>query len=829
MLSLRKNQKGQVAIFVALIFQVIFILFALLINVGLLVHHKINLQQSTDLAAYYGAMKQAEILNAASHVNFQIRQTWKLLAWRYRVLGTFGVIRSSDSTQSQIPFPLAVDHLNNLSRYAQENDTSNCPVSPTGVSGGNIRDIPFMCYGHTGFSDWQMGQTPSNYQETFCRADCSHLYGAATILKDINGIGGAASSHTTGDVNSVNQILAQANANLEQACRKIGPASVMLFAKFYQGYLNESQNRMKFLKMLMAMLSMTEDQQLDLDGARIKDGVYNTFLNNLTEANYSSSKDSTNKQTFEVMNSVSPTYGAACSYSPTAATPSEYGDAKLFAEVNFQFLQYFALLCNRKTNQNEFRISSIYNSSGSDINQELKDQIGNDQTADTIRSIITQNRWNHTLGIEKNPWCPVYYGVKATSEPVIPFLPIGKIKLHAISLAKPFGGSLGPRYYNEWPNILDHSTGSGNVKTDNVLPYRNIQNSPISSAGENVLTIGKNFLINYSNYVGDNKGLSDPKIIALYHDMLVNRVVADGDANSGDATSSQKTPEPNAGNLKSMPAVWPAFKDWNDINKSMYQVNSGYDPLAYDTTNNKNSFSRDIELSVVAPNQFDLTYYSIEPDFYNTYLKRFETHPNLLATLQGASGVGGDLRLPYDYGYRSPILTGTNSNAFSVKNQLEVVQKVFRKNRSYNSNALNFSFSSPPHAQNLEAAADKYMTYIPTKQSSFLTSWTLKDLVSDDYSAVVTEKGNSSVTAMPFGECNDEDELVPELQNYGSVANDEEKRPPVPGNCVSGGRTGYSVKITNSNALRGRQGAIGNGGSGGSATIKNPPDDFLSF
>lgn len=47
----RKNQKGQVAIFVALIFQVLFVFFAVLINVGLLVHHKINLQHSTDLAA----------------------------------------------------------------------------------------------------------------------------------------------------------------------------------------------------------------------------------------------------------------------------------------------------------------------------------------------------------------------------------------------------------------------------------------------------------------------------------------------------------------------------------------------------------------------------------------------------------------------------------------------------------------------------------------------------------------------------------------------------------------------------------------------------------
>src|SRR3989344_4629926 len=100
----RKNQKGQVAIFVALIFQIIFVFFALLINIGLIVHHKINLQQSTDLAAYYGAMKQAESLNTIAHINFQIKQAWKLLTWRYRIVGTFGFRKDAGSASQNFPF-----------------------------------------------------------------------------------------------------------------------------------------------------------------------------------------------------------------------------------------------------------------------------------------------------------------------------------------------------------------------------------------------------------------------------------------------------------------------------------------------------------------------------------------------------------------------------------------------------------------------------------------------------------------------------------------------------------------------------------------------------
>mgnify|MGYP002623770690 FL=1 len=86
------EQRGQMAIFVALIFQVLFVFFAMAINVALIIHDKINLQNSVDLAAYYAASKQAELLNAMAHQNYQIRQAWKLYAWRYRVLGTTGLL-----------------------------------------------------------------------------------------------------------------------------------------------------------------------------------------------------------------------------------------------------------------------------------------------------------------------------------------------------------------------------------------------------------------------------------------------------------------------------------------------------------------------------------------------------------------------------------------------------------------------------------------------------------------------------------------------------------------------------------------------------------------
>jgi len=84
------DETGQMSIFVALIFQVLFVFFAMVVNIGLIVHDKINLQNAVDLGAYYAAERQAEILNEIAHINYQIRQDYKLMTWRYRVLGTLG-------------------------------------------------------------------------------------------------------------------------------------------------------------------------------------------------------------------------------------------------------------------------------------------------------------------------------------------------------------------------------------------------------------------------------------------------------------------------------------------------------------------------------------------------------------------------------------------------------------------------------------------------------------------------------------------------------------------------------------------------------------------
>ncbi len=62
-------------------------LLAFVINIGMLVHSKIQLQNAADLAAYAGAATQARHMTQISHLNYQMRQAYKKFLYRYYVLG----------------------------------------------------------------------------------------------------------------------------------------------------------------------------------------------------------------------------------------------------------------------------------------------------------------------------------------------------------------------------------------------------------------------------------------------------------------------------------------------------------------------------------------------------------------------------------------------------------------------------------------------------------------------------------------------------------------------------------------------------------------------
>ncbi len=61
--------------------------FAFVVNTGMLVNAKINLQNAADLAAYSGAAAQARQLNTISYLNYEMRRQYKKFLFRYYVVG----------------------------------------------------------------------------------------------------------------------------------------------------------------------------------------------------------------------------------------------------------------------------------------------------------------------------------------------------------------------------------------------------------------------------------------------------------------------------------------------------------------------------------------------------------------------------------------------------------------------------------------------------------------------------------------------------------------------------------------------------------------------
>lgn len=82
-----KSEKGQVSIMVGAMMMTFLFFFAFVINIGMLVNAKINLQNAADLAAFAGASVQARQLTQISYINYEMRRQWKKYLFRIFVLG----------------------------------------------------------------------------------------------------------------------------------------------------------------------------------------------------------------------------------------------------------------------------------------------------------------------------------------------------------------------------------------------------------------------------------------------------------------------------------------------------------------------------------------------------------------------------------------------------------------------------------------------------------------------------------------------------------------------------------------------------------------------
>ena len=283
-----KNKRGQIAIFVVLVFQFLFILFAMTINIALVVHDKINFQNSLDLAAYYGAKQQSEVLSAMAHINYQMRQNWKLLAWRYRILGTLLQGKGGGNDPNNYWCPQNDGSSSAPSYSCISNDCrlgdpapntqevtqckNSCDTTRT-LPYGNYCDLNyFVCISN---KVWNRGIGTST--QNLCIKKGVHI----PSITDPISVGGLDPSMTV-LVGTATDITNKLRYDANWTCPMEGGLNWLMTQIFLTHFRLDQGDRKT---MLREIYKKTLQEGKDLDGKSIFEGAKKVFLKNLTEAN----------------------------------------------------------------------------------------------------------------------------------------------------------------------------------------------------------------------------------------------------------------------------------------------------------------------------------------------------------------------------------------------------------------------------------------------------------------------------------------------------------------------------------------------------------------
>jgi hypothetical protein len=667
-LRYRANNRGQMAIFVALIFQVLFLFFAMTINIGLVVHDKINLQNAVDISSYYVAQKQTEMMNVIAHSNYQIRQAWKLLNWRYYVLGSMG--RESSPA-------LGGDRSDILDPGAQ---------------------FPTVCVTYNPTWVGMVGTGDTVCKKTNFSAPNLRIPPVIAPFLPINMI--------------FNQMATEFQDRIAKTCNSYSGLNWWFTSVMYISYMLDQANRKEIIRSMARNLARPMKEMVDLNGDSIFEGAEKTFRKNLTRTNRESI------QNFEILN---PLQGLE---------PRQWlNEIDVFFKLRYSETRGSSDSCTTFIND----LWDLPQSG--DWQNKLAQVLGPDNVQNLISyvnfarptSIPVGDARKVSVGVEKNPWVLVYNGVKASTRPRQVFMPFGDAgTFTAKAYSQPFGGRVGPWYGKFWPKGAASSEGDL------------VQASPIKLLAGGLLNsdLPENGVPKFSRFPGDQLGYTSRLAQSAFKDQM----------NPASSARIVARHVEYAGVLSDFKAGAP-----NDV-------------LPYSPDNT--TTIRDFEIASVVPDLFDVTYYSIEPNYAAIYLSRLRQNKTALKIPDNVFPRG-------DIGSRDPELT-----YFSVKDQIQ---------RTKQSHQAKVNIIEPD------------VFWLIRNREHLLTNWVHNGL---------------------FGDYN----AFPE-KHFGKCAKfDDGFKIKVPGTCLSqGGRSGYSVKVVSGDFLRAE---LPLGGEGqGAAKIVNPPPD----
>ena len=761
-----QNAKGQIAIFVVLIFQVLFILFAMTINIALVVHDKINFQNSLDMAVYYGAKQQAEVLNSMAHINYQMRQNWKLLAWRYRILGTLTQDNGwhEDLGAKEYWCPQNTD------------ENVNCAGVPAGVPAGALAGAQQACNQARSRLPYTGGYCDSQYfsciSHDLWKRGVNHTAGqnlcekVDVYIPPVTPLQIVPSAvffpFTQLAAGGVNQLIGE----VTWSCPREGALN-WLMTQFFLTHFRLDQRDRK--SMMREIFNRSLKLGKDLDGKSIFEGAKKVFFNNLSSANrknaqslpdyglkdFNSFQDETFDSIFEPVD-----VWPVLQFLHIFVTTSPPQNPLTVADCTRELRPHF----------NPEHTSSNFSSAFDTINgkftghalhghlqaeQKYLFQFNYGQNAfqtsasgggDPIKSLI--------LGFVKNKEKTLYYGLTGAlkylpQNQIFSLILTPHIEFKGSAFAKAFGGRFGPQ-----PHQMDHLIPVH-------YPGASIQ---IPSSSVNVFLLQPN----HSRWPGDKWGLIARKL----HD------------------NEQSNPYSNFLNKQA---------GYSSNRQRAYTIESFFhlifypgladDPLSRprSASNMGSNFMRMMELMALYPDVYDLSYYSISGNYMQTYFPRIckllkggdcqHNARNQIANFHASAYIRGDFGWP-----ETDYYIGKNQSEKRVDLS---IAPYFLKGGGYNINPNEITV--PPDDTTRSFPAIKIGRNLPAlTQGRIFYPWLAQELpdhlLSSWASTIAPEKLNYDayqLSSSSFLKC-----------PHKALAN-----MPVPSACAGGGRSGYSVKL----------------------------------
>lgn len=563
-----RNAKGQIAIFVVLVFQVVFILFAMTINIALVVHDKINFQNSLDMAVYYGAKQQTEVLNAMAHINYQMRQNWKLLAWRYRILGTL-LQNEGHGSFTKYWCPQAKDDSSTNQETCRRSgaNASYCSNSPLPYEEDYCDTGYFVCISN---DLWKRGIATND--ENICETYGLHIQPITGILQP----------PLPYQIES--QMAYRLSRGLERdvgaSCPKEGALN-WLMTQFFLTHFRLDQRDRKV--MMEEIFNRSLKLGRDLDGNSIFEGAKKVFFNNLSQAN---KKNVQNLQNYGLKDF-------------NSFNGKGFDDAFKALDVS-PVLQFIEIEGNNPGDCNTQKALHFKETAG-EMERRLQDggHALKDELKDYQKYLFNLNSRGHifrrsgtgvepiaslALGFIKDKRQVLYYALRGEfnylpKNQIFSLILSQNIKFKASAFAKAFGGRFGPQANQTDPLIPVHHP-SAVTKVPSDLRYSATTLQP-----------------NYSRWPGDKWGL----IAKSLHD---NSRHSNNFLNKHNTYDKQK--------VYTMEAFF----------HLIFIDGLADDPLSRLPYSNQSNFMRMMELMGVYPDVYDLSYYSIAGNYMQTYFPR---------------------------------------------------------------------------------------------------------------------------------------------------------------------------------------------------------------